>query len=403
MREQDLRHQLRAWTDAVAPVTIAEVRRRSRRGVSPRQARTLTLVAAALLVLAAIAGVVRVREHGGLWVRTTDEPTAPSGSVSTTTTSSPTKAKLPASAATPRRFIAIDADHRLALRESATGEIVRALVNFDDPAKFGGGGQDPVAAGSFGGRVAISPDQQTVYYDTCCEPAPGVVYRAPIDGGDPEQVTFGSDPAISSDGTKLVVVDQQSLKVIDLVTGRSISFPHADNDPIVALRHPVWSPDDSSIAIEEYDQDSRHGDLKLMSFDHGAVDFDGGHDLLQAAYTVAKADPRGTPTLPVFLDGDRIAFVRQAVDGTDASGPVTIQMVRDGTKAGDGSFTVVASRQLDGPVRSMSRSASGAVLVVLGDGSAVAMSQPFEILPQDSRGGGMDAPLPGTGYQTAAW
>lgn len=66
---------------------------------------------------------------------------------------------------------------------------------------------EPFAGGSFLGAIAVGPDRRSVYYERCCEPAPGMVFRVDVDGGEPQRVTDGAFPALSPDGSRLAVVE----------------------------------------------------------------------------------------------------------------------------------------------------------------------------------------------------
>lgn len=76
----------------------------------------------------------------------------------------------------PARWVGQDGDHRLVVVDTASGDVVRVLETFDDPDTFTEETGEPYAGGSFLGAIAVSPDGRTVYWERCCEPAPGVIF-----------------------------------------------------------------------------------------------------------------------------------------------------------------------------------------------------------------------------------
>jgi hypothetical protein len=115
---------------------------------------------------------------------------------------------------------------------------------------FGGDPAAPPAGQEEGGpqfidSVTLTPDGRWVYFSTCCEPASGVTFRIPIDGGEPEQVALGAYPAISPDGRWLATA-----------TGEAISVSPIDGDDVLSsfdvgccARGLTWSPDGSALAF----------------------------------------------------------------------------------------------------------------------------------------------------------
>lgn len=171
----------------------------------------------------------------------TSSTTEPSPSREPTTTIEP--------GGVPARWVGHDEEHRLVVVDTDSGEALRVLETFDDADVFTEETGEPLAAGSFLGDITVSPDGGTVYWERCCEPAPGVIFRAPVDGGEPEQVTLGAFPALSPDGSQLAVVELQWITVVDLATGDARRFTAGGDRGPSALANPAWSPDGATLAL----------------------------------------------------------------------------------------------------------------------------------------------------------
>lgn len=398
---EDLEQKLRDWADQAKPVTGDEARERADAGdivpLGPTGAggwaarpRRLLAVAASVVLVGAVA-------LGG-WAITNDERDATDvdtvDQVGTSTTSDPVTTlattSIPATTTTPDAtttpgpdavqapdlIVVHSADHRLEVRRG--GETVRVLAQFDDPdAEVPDG--DGAGMGRYLGPFVVSPDGQTVYYETCCEPASGEVFRVPITGGEPELVTSGTSPAVSPDGTKLAVIELQDLLVIDLADGSEQRYRLADGEGVVLLANPSWSPDGTRLALERYD----------VSLDDGrvvVVTVDGTDGALQQAVTVARTDANGIPMHPVFDQAGAIVVIRQ-LPALDAS-----QGARSETYRSSGDTRLIEAVSLDQPVLSQRTAGGGRFLLrTLADGTLVADL------------GDRTVAIPGTGLLDAAW
>lgn len=297
----ELSDHLRAWADEPRPVTAAEARRAAAGGGRSHRSRPrLLLAAAAAVVVVAATVVLAGRGDGGdPKVRVTPaapSTTAPSSTGSTTSTTF--RVNPPPIERRPATFVAHDDRHRLVVVDAGTGTVTRVLASFDDPADFGGGQKEPVATGNFLDGVVVSPDGRTVYYGTCCEPAPGEVFSVPISGGTPTSVGYGADPAVSPDGTRLAVVLVEDLVVLDLRGGPSTTYRLGAG---VVAANPSWSPDGSTIAVER--RTEAIGEIVL-------VDLVRDRDATAAGRVVATTDAHGVPTLPLFDHRGGLHIVR---------------------------------------------------------------------------------------------
>lgn len=253
----------------------------------------------------------------------------------------------------PVRWVGHDGDHRLVVVDTSSGEVVRVLATFDDPDDFTGETGEPFAAGSFLGDITVSPDGETVYWERCCEPAPGAIFRAPVNGGEPEQVTLGAFPALSPDGSQLAVVELQWITVIDLGTGDARRVEAGVDRRPAALANPAWSPDGRTLAFERYDNGLERGQIMVLDVEGAAS--------LDDARLLTSADEAGTPMLPTFDRVGRLHIVRQqgtvAQPGAGPDGPAEA-VVLDPVTGG-----VISRRSLSAAVLEQDHDPSNSYLV----------------------------------------
>ena len=221
----------------------------------------LPVLAAAVVVLAAV-GAWQLASDDDLKVNTGGETsttigttTAPTPSTSiapgTTAvtvpptappaTAAPTTAP-PAAAAT--TIVAVTVDGRLVVLDAATGAELRELANLGDPR--GGGAEGP--GPNHVTTVSVSPDGSTAYYDSCCEPAAGLVSVIPTDGStEPEPVNPGLGPAVSPDGRFLAYTAINAVVVRDLTTGQEQVFTDPAYDESPLFGEVTWSRDGTKL------------------------------------------------------------------------------------------------------------------------------------------------------------
>lgn len=329
------------------------------------------IAAAALVGLVGLAGVLAIVVSGD---RDTDQgpttersagsstpTTRESGSSGAPTTSAPTTTR--EGVAVPGRFVAHDAQHRLVAVDSATFQTIRVLDSFDDPTTPAPPGE-PGGMGRYLGPMAVSPDGTTVYFEVCCEPAVGEIYRVPIEGGRPERVAYGTSPAVSPDGTHLAVAEMQDLRVIDLATGDSTLIPigSLDQPPaggqVMVLSQLAWSPDGSTLAYVLQ--------RSLVPAQVVVRSMTGDLDSSGSVRTIVEADADGPPMFPTFDAAGRLHVVRQPHGDSmqQPTGPARLEMW-DPSGRGE-----ISRRDLDqGVLAHVQAVGGGPLLMVLADGS----------------------------------
>lgn len=164
-----------------------------------RRRRATTAALASAACLAAVVAVARGplgEEDGSGEIDVIDEPTTVETTVPDLGPDAIVNQPGPAPRRTtpPEQVVVVTEDGQLAVIDTATGEQVRVLA--DVPAHL-----DSIL------NVALSPDEQTVWFDTCCT-AGGELYSVPIDGSSPpERWEDARAPAFASSDRWTAMLD----------------------------------------------------------------------------------------------------------------------------------------------------------------------------------------------------
>ncbi|MGH2698674.1 MAG: TolB family protein [Actinomycetota bacterium] len=209
----------------------------------------------------------------------------------------------------------------LVLASTETGEVLRVIadrsvVGTDDP-----GDADPGLAV----RPALTPDRSTVYFSTF---RPGVegrrLVRVPLEGGDPEVLGWGADPAVSLDGDHLAYRGctengcGEALVILDLGSGRETRVEPGDGAmqvgeavwlPDGRLSVAVWTPMDSPDQIHVIDPARPPTDLLAAPSvpdpaPHSARWGLYGHHAPTGGLVLGEEAPRGARSRMVSVDPD---------------------------------------------------------------------------------------------------
>jgi len=284
------------------------------------------------------------------------------------------------SAQPPERWVGIDEGGRLVTVRTADGEVEQVLGRFDDPQDCPPPGE-PAAGCRWVTNLALSPDGDHVYYETCCEPAPGTIYRVPAAGGESELVAHGAFPAVDPDGSRLAAVELQWIMVHELRRGNGQPQRlEAADAPPVALHGMAWSPDGDRLAFTRFDRTDEPGHLQWI--DVSAADG------LGDAETVGAPADGASWTLPSFRSDGLLAVAEQELQPPDEpSGPATVLLVDPETGGTADSFDPGAA------VLSLRFDTRGELLIyVTSDG---------QVRWRDLAG--EDTTLKSGGYLAAAW
>lgn len=150
---------------------------------------------AALLPVLALLGAACGGDDDGAPRATTTtsstvEATTSSSPATTTTVATGDGGPLPATA------VAATSEGRLAVIDTATGDVVRVL---DD--RFGDLSTPPPEGGhSFVIQVALAPGGDVAFVEVCCEPAGGAISQYELDGGAADPTVTGYGPSVSPTG-----------------------------------------------------------------------------------------------------------------------------------------------------------------------------------------------------------
>ena len=384
--DDELRDALRAEADQAQPSPDGWDRLQERVG-SAKGRRTrvwLPVLAAAVVVLAAV-GAWQLASDDDLEVTTGGETSttigttaAPSPSTSTApgTTAVTVPPTAPPSTAAPTTvppvaaattIVAVTVDGRLVVLDAATGAELRELANLGDPR--GGGAEGP--GPNHVTTVGVSPDGSTAYYDSCCEPAAGLVSVIPTDGSrEPESINPGLGPAVSPDGRFLAYTAINAVVVRDLATGQEQVFTDPAYDESPLFGELTWSWDGTKLYYAWMRQGAgTTAALVELTVTPGATP------------RVLAEVPGAAMTNPLaWDDGRTVSVLLRPLQPDGSAGPQDGELLVD-TTTGEVEQTTLAG-VLD---RSVNRT-SGQQLLVRSDGHLV-------VGPTDL----------GTGYAVAAW
>lgn len=278
----------------------------------------------------------------------------------------------------PEHWVGIDDSGRLVVVGSEDGEVERVLGEFDHPEECPASGE-PGAGCEWVTEVALSPDSQDVYYETCCEPAPGTIYRVPIAGGDPDMITNGGFPAVDPDGERLATVELQWVAIHHLESERDPELFESSEMP-GTLHGMTWSPDGERVAFTRFERTDRPGTLQILDI---AED-----DSLDDARAVDGSADEGSWTLPTFRSDGMVAVAEQELelpDGPTGSARILLIDPDSGEVAND--------FDPGGSVLSQHYDSAGENLIYVTDDGAVSWRD-FD---------GEDSELTPDGYLAAAW
>lgn len=360
----------------------------------PRRRTVAALAVAAAAVVAVVAGVLVATGDD-------DDDTVPVASddgtdTTVTTTTAPERTTTTEEGAddvdavdVPVAWVGHQEGGRLVVLDTETGEELRVLHEADDPDDFGDGTGEPFAAGSFLGDLALTPDGSTVYFDLCCEPAPGRIMRVPSAGGEPGEVGYGYYPAVSPDGSTLAVVEMQWLTLIDVDTEEVTRLEWDSEDDPHSMSGPAWSPDGRQLVFERHEGD---GAAILL------LDLDTARSLDDARPVGELATADSTVTLPVFDRRGRLHVVRQPrtaleVEVDRAEGDPPAEEAAEALVVDPDTGEVLSSDPLPSAVADQSFDASGTHLLrTYVDGTVRVHTD-----------GGGEGEVLGSGFWAAAW
>lgn len=277
-----LRQALRAEADGVeATPEMLERTRRATDGRTSRRIAPWLLAAAAVAIAVTVAAVTLAQDEETLHV--VDDPDRTTTTiVSTSTTAAESNPVRPDLVALVRD------DGMLMTVNLATGEEVE-LHTVGDP-------NNPAPGTEEGGPyyidgVDLSPDGETIYFSTCCEPVSGNTYRIPVTGGEPELFAVGAAPRVSPDGQWLAT-GGGTMVIVTPIDGADGSARTLEVE--CCTRSLAWSPDGTQLAYVSGTGAPREGPQVIV------LDWDG------SALTVAD---QGKPDNPG-------SFVSWRPDGT---------------------------------------------------------------------------------------
>jgi hypothetical protein len=243
--------------------------------------------------------------------------------------------------ALPTQVVAVTERGHIVVIDTATGGVIRDLGGLDDPT-------DPAIQARPGGPfsitgVALHPNGRDVYFETCCEPAGGTIFRVPIDGSVPIDasqlvpVASGYGIDISADGRWLAFVSGPMIGVLDLATTEQPRYVESGEGSHEWVQVAI-NRDGTELAIERVLERSGDARQVLRSDVRTIMIADGTYEDVP----VAKGR-----FIPVWINGTMLASApAPGADprdsNIDGSGTWIIEVSSDGmlTGRGDGDVTI---------------------------------------------------------------
>jgi hypothetical protein len=193
----------------------------------------------------------------------------------------------------PESIVAVTDDGRLVVLRTSDGAEVSELADLGS----GEASEDDPAPVSITG-VALRPGTTEVYFETCCEPAAGHIFRVDLAtrGVEPVSVAFGYGMDISGDGRRIAFVSGPTVSVMELDTGQVVHTAESgdgSHDWVQA----ALNRDGSVLAIEralERDDDGTivRSDARTTSLADGTYE---EHDTTEGRF------------MPLFVEGTTLA------------------------------------------------------------------------------------------------
>jgi hypothetical protein len=193
----------------------------------------------------------------------------------------------------PESIVAVTDDGRLVVLRTSDGAEVSELADLGS----GEASEDDPAPVSITG-VALRPGTTEVYFETCCEPAAGQIFKVDLatPGAEPVSVALGYGMDISGDGRRIAFVSGPVVTVTELDTGEIVRTAES-GDGSHEWVQAALNQDGSVLAIEralERDDAGQivRSDARTTSLVDGAYE---EHDVDQGRF------------MPLFVGGTSLA------------------------------------------------------------------------------------------------
>lgn len=244
-----LRDMLHGAVDGItpSPPDWAEVRSRAAQPASHRTRNSVLLAAAVLVVLGAAAVLLATNDDKPSRTHVVNRPGPSTTQTTQTTVPTTTQTTLPPAPAT---FVATrDKSTKLVVADAVTGRTIRVLADYGpyrEPTK-----DDPIGGTVIYG-IALSTDNNTVYFTTGPEPVVGQLHKVSTAGGPVEDIGGGTMPALNLTGDRLAYVLDQDLVVRTLATKAERRY----RPTMGSASTPVFSADGKWIVFEVVDSEN---------------------------------------------------------------------------------------------------------------------------------------------------